>query len=244
MIRHTNSFILSLLVHLLLFSALFFTVDYVVSNSMHKKEEKVCVSLTCLVKHQEVKKAHVPQKTQVKQVIKKKSLKEKVVKEKKKVLVKKVLKEEKRKEIIKEEVTPELEVEELSQPVVDSKPANEPIEKSHVVVTPTHSDIVIKKDVKHSPQKNYVNQHLAKISQLLQENLYYPRRARKRGIQGEVIVKFDLSTQAEVSNIEVISSSSKILSRGAIKTIQNLSMKFPKPEEKLTLSVPIVYKLN
>lgn len=238
MIRHTNSFILSLLVHLLLFSALFFSVDYVVSNSMHKKEEKVCVSLTCLVKHQEVKKAHVPQKTQVK----------KVVKEKKKVLVKKVLKQEKVKkiikEVIKEEVTPELEVEELSQPVVDFKPADEPIEKSDVVVTPTHSDIVIKKDVKHSPQKNYVNQHLAKISELLQENLYYPRRARKRGVQGEVIVKFDLSTQAEVSNIEVISSSSKILSRGAIKTIQNLSMKFPKPEEKLTLSVPIAYKLN
>jgi protein TonB len=95
-----------------------------------------------------------------------------------------------------------------------------------------------------SPQKKYVEDNLAKIIELLQENLYYPRRARKRGVEGEVIVKFKLSTTSEVSNIKVLSSNSDILSRGAIRTIENLSFKFPKPSEDLDLKVPIYYKLH
>jgi protein TonB len=80
--------------------------------------------------------------------------------------------------------------------------------------------------------------------QLLQENLYYPRRARKRGIIGEVLVKFKLSMDAKVYSIEVLSSKSDILSRAAIKTIEDLSGKFPKPNKELTLNVPINYTLT
>ena len=95
-----------------------------------------------------------------------------------------------------------------------------------------------------TPQKKYLKENLAEIIELLQENLYYPRRARKRGIEGEVILRFKLSTTAEVSDIEVISSKSDILNRGAIRTIEELSYKFPKPSEELDLKVPIFYKLQ
>lgn len=93
-------------------------------------------------------------------------------------------------------------------------------------------------------EEKYMEENLAKIVELLQENLYYPRRARKRGNEGEVIVSFKLSVDAEVTDVMVISSTSDVLSRGAIKTIENLSYKFPKPKKNLDLKVPIIYKLH
>lgn len=90
----------------------------------------------------------------------------------------------------------------------------------------------------------YVNEHIKRLVRLLQENLYYPRSARKRGIEGSVTVRFVLKKDATVHSIEVLSSNSEILSRAAVKTIQNLSGKFPKPKEELTLSVPILYDLK
>jgi protein TonB len=93
-------------------------------------------------------------------------------------------------------------------------------------------------------EQEYIQNHLAEIRELLEENLYYPRRARKRGVVGEVIVKFTLSTDATVHSIEVLSSKNEILSRAAIKTIEDLSGDFPKPPQETILHVPINYRLD
>jgi protein TonB len=90
----------------------------------------------------------------------------------------------------------------------------------------------------------YINNHEDEIRELINDNLYYPRKARKRRLQGEVKVKFVLSLDAKVSNITIISSKSDILSRAAIKTLENLSQKFPKPSEELIVNIPIIYKLR
>jgi protein TonB len=95
-----------------------------------------------------------------------------------------------------------------------------------------------------SSEDRYKNKYLAEIAKLLQENLYYPRRVRKRGIEGKVIVKFTLTQDVEVINSEILLSSDEILSRGALRTLENLSGEFPKPDEKLTLTVPISYSLQ
>ncbi|OHD95615.1 MAG: hypothetical protein A2019_04780 [Sulfurimonas sp. GWF2_37_8] len=90
----------------------------------------------------------------------------------------------------------------------------------------------------------YLQEHLTLIKQLLEENLYYPRSARKKGITGEVIVKFKLMRDARVEYIKVVKSPNDVLSRGAIETIENIASKFPKPENDLILTVPIFYDLN
>ncbi len=100
-----------------------------------------------------------------------------------------------------------------------------------------------KRDIE-SPEDRYINRHLAEIVQLLQENLYYPRRARKQGVEGKVVVKFTLTQDAEVIDSKILSSSDEILSRGALRTLENLSGEFPKPDEKLILTVPISYSLH
>lgn len=236
MIRHTNSFIISLLLHTLLVATLFISYEYISPSFCEKKEEKkVCMNLSCMMKHEQVEKKVIQKpKPIVKKTIKKskpKKIEKKVVPAKKRVYVK-----EAPKEVVVEEEIVEL-VEVVQTPAKEA-------EKSHVVVTPTKSEIVMQETKSVSSEQKYVDENLAKIAKLLQENLYYPRRARKRGVEGEVVVKFELRVNAEVSNIKIISSNSDVLSRGAIKTIEDLSFKFPKPKENLTLSVPIVYKLK
>jgi protein TonB len=93
-------------------------------------------------------------------------------------------------------------------------------------------------------QEEYMDTHLQEIVRLLQENLYYPNSARKRGVVGDVLVQFSITMNAEVESLEVLSSKSELLSNAAMQTIQNLSGKFPKPKEKLILKLPIHYSLK
>lgn len=95
-----------------------------------------------------------------------------------------------------------------------------------------------------SAGERYFEAHLAVISELLQKNLYYPRMARKRGITGEVVVAFELSVEGEVAHIDVTSGEKSILNDAAVRTVERLSGKFPKPSEPITLHVPIRYELQ
>jgi len=232
MIRHTNSFIISMIIHMLLVAVLFLSYKYISPKFNEKKEEMVCVNLSCMLEqeHKE-KKFKAKPKPVEKNSVKKtqpKKLKKKIAPVKKKIFVKEAPKEVLEKEIV--------------EVIIESTPKIKP--KSHILVTPAKSEVIIEERKVLTAQEKYVDENIAKIAQLLQENLYYPRRARKRGVQGEVLVSFKLSINAEVSDIEILSSKSEILSRGAFRTISELSYKFPKPKENLTLNVPILYKLN
>lgn len=90
----------------------------------------------------------------------------------------------------------------------------------------------------------YMQQHLAIISELLKKHLYYPRIARKRGITGEVVVAFELLSSGEAVHIDVKSGDRTILNEAAITTIERLSGRFPKPSAPITLHVPIRYELQ
>jgi len=165
---------------------------------------------------------------------------------KKKIEKVKKQKLQKKKEVVVKKIIAEItEIEEDEK--IELLPEVKNVE-SHVLVTPQKNALIIKDNPiqasENTPQEEYVDENLAKIIELLQENLYYPRRARKRGIEGEVTVHFKLSVNAEVTEVKVLSSESDILSRGAIRTIEELSFKFPKPKENLDLSVPIYYKLQ
>jgi protein TonB len=100
----------------------------------------------------------------------------------------------------------------------------------------------LEEQAKASQEEIYVNLHLAEIRQLLQENLYYPRSAKVRRLEGEVVVRFCLNTSGEISGIKVVSSEIKILKDAAVETIKRV--KFPKPEKELVLNIPIIYKLK
>ena len=115
----------------------------------------------------------------------------------------------------------------------------------------THKDIATKKIISKKKvvnnslnEERYKEKNLAKIVEILQENLYYPRRARKRGVEGKVIIRFTLSRTSDILDIKVLSSKSEILSRSAIQTIKNIKNKLPNPKKEITIKVPVVYSLH
>ena len=92
--------------------------------------------------------------------------------------------------------------------------------------------------------KSYLNEHLAVIARLLQEHLYYPRMARKRHIEGEVLATFTVETDGTVHGVRVKKHARDILDRAAVKTIESLSGRLPHPKQALTLEVPIRFVLK
>lgn len=226
MIRHSHSFIFSIFIHIAIFIALFFSYQQLKPEVKKQKAETLlCVKLS--VMPDKVVRPIIPK-------IKTHKVKPVEVKYVQKPVKKRVVKKQ---VIIKKNVL-------VSENIVKKTP---PQKKQEVIPKKTKeiSTKVVKFiKVKVAPEKEYIDENIAKIIALLKENLYYPRRARKRGIQGEVLVRFTLSSKAEISNIEVLSSSSEVLSRGAIQTISNVNNILPKPKQEITFNIPISYILH
>lgn len=245
MIKYGNSLLISLFVHAILLLMLFFA--YKVYLETKKNEEKVlCIKLCSVELNDEAidtKEVKVAQAT-VLDSPKKQEMANKTVTEEK-ILEKKI---EITDEVLDIKPSPvELIKDEVLVEVVPEKP--EIIEKLTVKEQIMQSAIPEKIDddvkiVKNTPHEEYMEINMQEIAQLLEENLYYPVSARKRNITGLVKVNFTLGVDAKVDNIKVVESNSDILSRAAIKTIEELSTKFPKPHKEITLSVPINYSLN
>ncbi|MEN4053992.1 MULTISPECIES: energy transducer TonB [Sulfurimonas] len=249
MTKHSKSLLLSILIHSMLLGGIFYAYNEVSSFIGDKKEKRVCIKLGSIQSiatqtqesKKEEKKVEKVKKT-VKKTPQKKPPKQKV---KKKPLPKKVIPLQKKKEVIKppQEIEKVEEEQLVKEDVIieqDECPAQQQKSQSkNKIIEAQQQNRQIE-----SSKDRYMNRHLAEIAQLLQENLYYPRRARKRGIEGKVVVKFTLTQDAEVINSKILSSSDEILSRGALRTLENLSGEFPKPDEELTLTVPISYSLH
>jgi protein TonB len=236
MLRHSNSFFISVLVHGVIIGVLFYSYKYVATAFSETEAEKtVCIKLCCVVesevpKIKEVKQKHLQEKPKPRSEPKQEP-KKKVLKEKKKEVI--PVKEEPL------EIEKEMAVEDVTQEVLEAIPDLEEFTEEE----PTQA-VESVQTKKQTPQEKYVDDNIQKIIELLQDNLHYPRQARKRGIEGEVLVSFRLSLNAKISLVKVISSESDILSRAAIETIENLSGKFPAPKENLTLTIPITYSLK
>ena len=193
-----------------------------------------------------VKKPVVKKRT-IKKEVKKKPPKKRPLKKKKipkKRVVRKVV-------IVKKapKVEPKV-VEETIPKVIEKPPEKVPEElivtpHKPVVLSPTAQKKVEEPVTPHStPEEIYVNTHISEIMVLLRKYLYYPRMARKRHIQGKVMVRFELLDNGDIRNITVLKANRDILAKAAVKTIERLEGKFPKPSKTLTLHVPIMYQLK
>ncbi len=135
-------------------------------------------------------------------------------------------------------------------------PAAMPEERpvAHVAVPQVQQTLAVPAKPLHTPapavsvppqtQADYLDTHLARISELLREHLYYPRMARKRRIQGEVVASFVVETDGTVHNLSIKKHSRPILDRAAIETVESLSGKLPHPKNRLELEVPIRFVLR
>jgi protein TonB len=261
MTKHSKSFLLSLFIHLLLFAGVVYTYDEIATalhkHKVHSEEKRVCIQLGRLqassTSVQKSKKEESKQVISTTQAVKKNNVLKKTSKPLPKQMVKKPHKVKKQsineKKPVKDlSITKEKSTKKETIVTQKSNQAQEApkklVQRADKAGMPMEDCPMACCNTKASAEQHYKDENLAKIAQLLQDNLYYPRRARKRGIEGEVKISFTIHTDAKLSDIKVIASSNDILSRAAIKTLENLSGKFPKPVETLTLTVPIAYYLS
>ena len=243
MIRNGRALFISLVIHGSLAAAAIFAMYSFSKKEKPGQEAKICISLKQYA--QPVAKAPVIEKP--KEQPKPKPVEKKVKQVKKpepvkpKKVVKKVVPEPAPIVLPEEKVIEETaeEVAEVAEETVEQ--ATQEVESTVTAAAKEVSEEVVPV---MSAGDAYLQEHLAVIAALLRENLYYPRIARKRGITGEVVVAFELQSNGEALDVNVKSGQHAILNKAAVKTIERLSGRFPKPEQPITLHVPIRYELQ
>jgi periplasmic protein TonB len=210
--------------------------DKVVNNDIQK--EKI----------DEIPKEENVEKTEIKEAL------EEVIKEEKileipKPEIKKELKKETKEKVIKKVQKKEiLEKKQITKKVIkDSEnPKKETIVKGQIVQEHIQSEEIVKNKINDLPKvddkKVYLDKHLAQIRKLINQNIKYPKRARKLSIEGIVLVKFKINENGSIENITILEGH-KFLQNATIEAIQEASKSFPKTNKSIEIQIPIEYKL-
>ncbi len=218
MSRYFSSFFITTMLYTALFGAIFFSFNEF--KVVDKKVEEKKISLN-FVNIQKQEKQKVQEKKSKKEAVKKV--------EKKKELVKK----QEKKTIIKPKkiVEQKLKEEETTSARKTVKKVEAKIEKQEV----------IEKKV-YNYEQEFLHKNLLLIQKQIQKHIKYSSRAKRLNIQGEVLVRFKLTSSGIQGDIVTLSGH-RLLRRSTIKAIYEASSYFPKVSKDITIKLPIVYKL-
>lgn len=82
----------------------------------------------------------------------------------------------------------------------------------------------------------------------IRRNVRYPQAAEDAGIEGRVVVQFDVNKDGSVSNAEVVRGASPILDREALRVVRIMPRWHPALQGghpvKMSYAVPVVFKLG
>jgi len=122
---------------------------------------------------------------------------------------------------------------------------NASINNSHKAPAAKNSiDSAVNPSKTYTPEDRYAKVNFTYIRDLIQKDTAYPHMAKKRGLEGKVVVSFTVCADGEAQDITITESSGfEILDRSAVEAVKKASP-FPKPPDKATLIIPVVYKLN
>jgi len=99
-------------------------------------------------------------------------------------------------------------------------------------------------DAKERLKGKYLEENFSYIKDIIQRNITYPRKARRKGWVGAVTVSFIILESGRVENIKILKSSGhELLDGNVMETIKAIGS-FPKPPVKAELHIPIIYRLE
>ncbi|WP_459775838.1 energy transducer TonB [Aquifex pyrophilus] len=247
-----------LFVSALIHTFLFFSFAKINLSPRLKEEKKyVKLSLNFVKLKKEVKKKKVLKTTKkkVKKVVKKKmekikQKKKRYAKRSRKVIKRKVLKKTERKIVrrkvernikpsgekkVKGEIAVKPSVKEKTQEVKEVK--NKDADLSEKVA-------YAKKEIRINEEKEFLEENLSLIRNLVLENLTYPYIARRMGWEGTVVISFFLSEKG-CDEVKVERSSGfEVLDNEAKNTVEKLCGKFPKPKTRVLVKLPVKFILK
>ncbi|WP_417333635.1 energy transducer TonB [Halarcobacter sp.] len=91
-------------------------------------------------------------------------------------------------------------------------------------------------------EQEFLHKNLLLIQKQIQKHIKYSSKAKKLNIQGEVLVRFTLTSSGIQGDIVTLSGH-RLLRRSTIKAIYEASSYFPKVSKDITIKLPIVYRL-
>ena len=126
------------------------------------------------------------------------------------------------------------------------KPVIKPIEKIVEVIPPKPLVQQVVAPVVKVDTASIKDAYTAKIRRAIQQNLLYPKMAKRMRMQGVVRVAFRVLKDGSISNIRVINAPKKLLAKGAMKTLKSLDLEaIPSQlgESFMDINIPIEFKL-
>ena len=158
--------------------------------------------------------------------------------------------DEPKKPEIKEELTPEPasevieKTEVIEEPKQIDQPDTETVDQEMIAQTVNVNSNSTTDNAAAAAKAKYVKQHFAYIKELIEKEFVYPRIARRRGLEGKVVVSFVICKDGTVHEIKIVESSGhKILDKNAVACV-NRAAPFPPPPTRAELVFPITYMLG
>jgi protein TonB len=225
--RYLSSFIITVFIYVSLFSSAFVFLqrDDSFSDKEINKPNVISISMVSQPKQK------TPKKIVQKPVKKKKIKKKKAIKKPKKKKI----------PIKKEPIKKEPKVEEKIEPVKEEIPKEKnPVQKNTSVKNKQQTVVNKKSKINHDEIKAKKNIFFTKLRNKIEQNKSYPKRARRRGIEGSVEVRFFLQSDGSVKNVEFLSGKN-IFKKSVIKAIKN---SFPVDVEKSLFDFPMEFKIS
>ena len=158
--------------------------------------------------------------------------------------------DEPKKPEIKEELTPEPanevveKTEVIEEPKQIDQPDTETVDQEMIAQTVNVNSNSTTDNAAAAAKAKYVKQHFAYIKERIEKEFVYPRMARRRGMEGKVIVSFVICEDGTVHGIKIVESSGhKILDKNAVACVKRAAP-FPPPPTRAELIFPITYMLG
>jgi len=231
---HRNrAFLLSIFIYvILLLLFVYYSVKSEPKDS-YKSEKLVLVELC--------------KKKPLKKVVK---IEEKVVTSKPKIIKKVVIARDKK--VKMKELKKEIVIEEVVEKEVEEIEKLKEIKKEAGLTKETNTDETLEEDVfkkqieqEQIVQNNSVDEDLIRsIEKALRKHIYYPKAARRMGLEAEVELKFKFLPNRDVVEIVIGGDVSSILLKAAKKTLIRASRDFEKVKKAVTIQVPLKFILE
>ena len=113
----------------------------------------------------------------------------------------------------------------IEEPVIDKTDADELAEIEHS--TPTTND--------HALLLSEKEEYMRALAEHLNKHKFYPQSARRRNIEGNIRISFDLLQDGNILNLRILSGH-KVLQRATSESIKSALPMPPRPESLLALN--------
>lgn len=128
----------------------------------------------------------------------------------------------------------------------------EEVAHNHVAnaLTLVEKEVLPIQGINHDPEEDRLkSEYLTSLIKHINRKKFYPRKARKRRDEGQVMIAFTIQKSGDFTRVRITGSSgSGILDKAALKTIKRLSPFEPLPErvgmDRWELVVPISFTLR